>query len=139
MTDNQFESLMDDTFEELTLVLGGLFEVHAADDELVWDAVRSLDAIRAKTIARLRGPGLSSQDSPGTAHHAPHPAVEEFLLKLRHAGGTDRKLSNESSRQGTPPRIECRECGYAFSEIPAVGHCPVCGSWNVHREMPGGR
>lgn len=77
--------LIADVFEEAALVLGGLLAVHRADDDFVWRLVKSLDVIRCKAARRIdecdAGPGTDAR-RPET-HLRPHPAIEDFLLKLR--------------------------------------------------------
>ena len=79
--------LVDDLFEEEALVLGGIVAVHRVDDEIVWRLVKNLDAIRSKTLRRIEG---RSADGPGASACCdlrPHPAIEDFLIKLRRACG----------------------------------------------------
>jgi hypothetical protein len=79
--------LIDGIFEQEALVLGGLVAVREIEDDLVWRLIRSFDRIRERTLYILEGqasglPGRTEDDGPDLA---PHPAVEEFLLKLRRA------------------------------------------------------
>lgn len=77
--------LIADVFEEAALVLGGLLAVHRAEDDFVWRLVKSLDAIRCKAVRRIdecdarSGAEMTWPES----HLRPHPAIEDFLLKLR--------------------------------------------------------
>lgn len=77
--------LIGDVFEEVALVLGGLLAVHRAEDDFVWRLVKSLDVIRCKAVRRIdecdAGPGAEAR-RPET-HLRPHPAIEDFLLKVR--------------------------------------------------------
>jgi hypothetical protein len=77
--------LIADVFEETALVLGGLLAVHRAEDEFVWRLVKTLDVIRCKAARRIdecdASPGAEAR-CPET-HLRPHPAIEDFLLKLR--------------------------------------------------------
>lgn len=79
--------LVLDLFEEEALVIGGLAAVHDLDDDLVWRLMRNLDVIMDKSLRRLE-----SSDAAGASHPkgeslkvTPHPAIEDFLLKLRRA------------------------------------------------------
>lgn len=77
--------LVADVFEEIALVLGGLIAVHRVDDELVWRFVRGLDGVRLKAIRGIetRDQEAMSDSTPTEPDLRPHPAIEEFLLKLR--------------------------------------------------------
>lgn len=77
--------LIADVFEEAALVLGGLLAVRRAEDDFVWRFVKSLDVIRRKAVRRIdecdAGPGAEA--SRPESHLRPHPAIEDFLLKVR--------------------------------------------------------
>ncbi len=77
--------LVDDLFEEEALVLGGLVAVHNLDDDLVWRLIKNLDVIRSKTLRRLEDETPDNIDNVSGKHPnlCPHPAIEDFLLKLR--------------------------------------------------------
>lgn len=75
-----------DLLEEEALVIGGLVAVHEVEDELVWRLFRNLDVLRGRALRRLDEHDPASDepagDQPGPK---PHPAIEEFLAKLRRA------------------------------------------------------
>ncbi len=77
--------LIDELFEEEALVLGGIVAVHAVDDDLVWRLVRNLDAIRGKALRRIAAqePDRVAGAPAARPNLRPHPAIEEFLLKIR--------------------------------------------------------
>ena len=80
-------SLLNDLFEEEALVIGGLIAVHDMDDDFVWRLVKNLDVIRSKMLRRLED-STQPKSSDGQSGHSklkPHPAIEEFLLKLKRA------------------------------------------------------
>lgn len=81
------KALINDLFEEEALVIGGLVAIHEMDDDLVWGLVKSLDAIRGKILNRLADTVLCDNDGPllGRPDDKPHPAIQEFLLRLRGA------------------------------------------------------
>lgn len=86
ITKERARGLLLDLFEEEALVIGGLAAVHGLEDELVWRIMRNLDVILDKSLRRLD----SSEGSPGKSdgdglNAKPHPAIEDFLLKLRRA------------------------------------------------------
>jgi hypothetical protein len=77
--------LIADVFEEAALVLGGLLAVHRAEEDFVWRLVKSLDVIRCKAVRRINecDAGPSAEARRPKTHLLPHPAIEDFLLKLR--------------------------------------------------------
>ena len=84
LSTTEARTLVNDLFEQQALVIGGLLATHALDDDFVWRLMRSLDAIRNRTIRRLGdGPEDGGPDSPDELTVHRHPAVEEFLSKLR--------------------------------------------------------
>jgi len=83
---DEAKDLLRDLFEEEALVIGGLVAIHDVEDDVVWRLMKGIDAIRAKTFRRLDE--TDPPDEPATTarpHLEPHPAIEEFLLKLRRA------------------------------------------------------
>lgn len=80
-------SLILGLFEEEALVIGGLVAVHKVDDDLVWRLMKNLDVILEKTLDRLEDQDAAEPPGQGDArsHLKPHPAIEEFLVKLRRA------------------------------------------------------
>ncbi|MDH5528206.1 MAG: hypothetical protein OEY97_12975 [Nitrospirota bacterium] len=89
LSTTEARTLVNDLFEQQALVVGGLLATHALDDDFVWRLMRSLDAIRTRTLRRLGdgpeagGPEAGGPDSPEELTVHRHPAVEEFLSKLR--------------------------------------------------------
>ena len=77
------ETLIRDLFEEQALALGGLVAVHDIKDDLVWRIVRNMDVIRSKTLRRLENADADESDAMNKPNFVPHPAIEEFLAKLR--------------------------------------------------------
>jgi hypothetical protein len=81
----EVRTLVSELFEEEALVLGGLVATHAVDDELVWSLVRSLDVIRRRTLGRVdegASPAIG-EDAPKPGVPRPHPAIEDFLKRIR--------------------------------------------------------
>ena len=77
--------LITEVLEETTLVLGGLVAVHRVDDDFVWRFVKGLDAVCSKAFRRIdeRGTGADADTADAELRLRPHPAIEDFLLKLR--------------------------------------------------------
>ena len=78
-------SVIDDLCEEEALVLGGLVAVHDVEDDFVWRLMRGLDTIRGKVLQRIerQGPSTGGRGEGFNPALRPHPAIEEFLRKLR--------------------------------------------------------
>ena len=85
LSKDEAKELLRDLFEEEALVIGGLVAVHEVEDDLVWRLMKSLDAIRTKTFRRLDETDPPDEPAAARPHLEPHPAIEEFLLKLRRA------------------------------------------------------
>lgn len=75
--------LISDLFEEEALLLGGIVALHPVGDDVIWKLVGGLERLRARYLERLAGEGRSSGTSSGAAAAAPHPAIEQFLRKVR--------------------------------------------------------
>ena len=78
-------SLILELFEEEALVIGGLAAFYDVEDDLVWRLIRSLDTIRTRVLQRLgaRESAGTNRLASGRADLKPHPAIQDFLLKLR--------------------------------------------------------
>jgi len=86
LTKTEVKELINDVFEQQALVLGGLVAMHGMEEELVWSLVRSMDTIRTRTLRSLDCAGPAEEDAgEGRVDLKPHPAIEDFLLKLRRA------------------------------------------------------
>ena len=77
--------LIGDLLKEQALALGGLVAVHEIDDDLVWRLVKNLDAVRGRVFRRLDedAPDPDEAASDPRSNLRPHPAIEDFLLRLR--------------------------------------------------------
>lgn len=82
LTKETAKQLILDLFEEQALVIGGLVAVHEVDDDLVWRLMKNLDVIVGKAMDRLNDRENDPKSAP-QVNAKPHPAIEEFLLKLR--------------------------------------------------------
>ena len=85
ITKAEAQDLINNVFEEEALVIGGLVALHEVDDDLVWRLIRNLDAIRGKALRSLEGSESPAPEGSGPKRPdlRPHPAIEEFLLKIR--------------------------------------------------------
>lgn len=85
ISETEARELILDLFEEEALVLGGIAAVHGVQDDLIWRLILNLDVIRVKALRRLenRDP-VEGEPSPARRPNLkPHPAIEDFLSKLR--------------------------------------------------------
>ncbi len=81
-------------FEETALVLGGIVAVCRIDDAVVWRLVNAFDALRQRALRRIaEGEADGATPRSSAARAEPHPAIEEFLRKVR--GGARRSLDGE--------------------------------------------
>ncbi len=84
MTFNDASDPVNDLCEEMALAIGGMAAVHHMDDELIWGLINRLEATRSKILRQLSDWNSVGRDPPETAStFRPHPAIEQFLLKLR--------------------------------------------------------
>ena len=83
MTRTEVKELVNDVFEEEALLIGGLAAVHDVEDDLVWRLIRNLDVIRGKALRRIEDRDTAEELPERQPNLKPHPAIEEFLLKLR--------------------------------------------------------
>ncbi len=85
LNDAGTRELLESIFEKEALVIGGLAATGALEDEPVWQLIRSLDAIRQEALRSLGDAdgGADGLDPARSPERQPHPAVEEFLLKIR--------------------------------------------------------
>jgi hypothetical protein len=68
--------------EDQALAIGGCVATHDIPDQAVWDLMQAMDAIRARALARL-GEVYEDRSPVPDEIAQPHPAVEEFLRRLR--------------------------------------------------------
>lgn len=84
MTRSEARRLVLEVFEESVLMLGGLVAVHAVDDDFVWSLVKGLDAVCSKALRNVDHRDANESTAPDAESRLrPHPAIEDFLLKLR--------------------------------------------------------
>ena len=82
MSKDQTLGLIKKTFEEQLLVLGGVFSLYEIADEIIWKIVKSFDVIYEKAVAELLQTESEAKELPKRKMN-PHPAIEDFLYKLR--------------------------------------------------------
>lgn len=76
--------LINDLFEEVALVIGGLAAVHDINDDLIWRLMKNLDVIRGKALRRFDDRDSENGGAPEKRPNLkPHPAIEDFLRNVR--------------------------------------------------------
>ena len=83
MDKTDIKLLIDEAFEDLALVLGGIFAVHTVSDEAIWQIMKHIDVVHGNLVAQLEGTGPDDINRNKALGTEPHPAVEALLLKLR--------------------------------------------------------
>lgn len=85
MDSAEVRRLLESTIEDIALVLGGIFAVHAVEDDVVWKVMQHLDMSHAKALARLDEADSTRRidRQRRAAPSEPHPAIEALLRKLR--------------------------------------------------------
>ncbi|MBI3184685.1 MAG: hypothetical protein HYZ28_21320 [Myxococcales bacterium] len=73
---------LDRFFREVVLCLGGIFATQDCADDLVWQAMKSLDRIYQRNRARLLEREAAGDNEPPTRRVEPHPAVEDVLSRI---------------------------------------------------------
>ena len=63
MNADRMRKVMDETFEETAIALGGAFALHRISDEAVRKIVKILDSIHSRAIARIDG--MVEKEQPG--------------------------------------------------------------------------
>ena len=80
----EVRQMLDDLFTEEALILGGLAAFYQPEDDFIWRLVKNLDALRTRFLRRIDG--ISARADAVFSRRPnlkPHPAIQEFLGKLR--------------------------------------------------------
>jgi len=84
---DEARDMVDEIFEEEALLIGGILAVHGMEDDLVWRLIRNLDVIRGRVLRKLDDREEDECDGDGSPEKRinlkPHPAIQDFLLKIR--------------------------------------------------------
>ncbi|KPK42930.1 MAG: hypothetical protein AMJ78_00795 [Omnitrophica WOR_2 bacterium SM23_29] len=89
--EHQIYELLNNTFKDIALCLGGIFLTHKTDDKLIWEIASSIEDIYYKSMDRLEtilGSGIifDLKDDKKSLH--PHPAIEDLLKTINFKPGT---------------------------------------------------
>jgi hypothetical protein len=77
---NPIESIIQDAFEDVALLIGGAASLHQLEDPLVRILIRRLDHVRSRALARLARTDSSATRASKSGKPCPlHPAVELYL------------------------------------------------------------
>jgi hypothetical protein len=106
---NQIESIIQDTFEDVALLIGASSAINRFDDAETWSMMRRLYRLRSQALARLSAVIDPGSEEPAIAMPVgAHAAVEHFLRLNRgvpmRIGSEERKESaeTEESRDAKP-------------------------------------
>ena len=80
--DHQIYELVNDTFKDITLCLGGIFLTHKVKDKVIWEIANSIEDIYYKTMGKLEdtlGSGIMFYPEDEVKKLHPHPAIEGLL------------------------------------------------------------
>ncbi|HOX23323.1 MAG TPA: hypothetical protein PLL10_07660 [Elusimicrobiales bacterium] len=87
MANIDIKKLLEDTFSEIAMVLGGIFVIHDVADEAVRKIMKHLDITHENALSKLDGINLKTGEPNRVRHsYEHHPAVAAFLLKIRKHG-----------------------------------------------------
>ena len=82
------QQVIEERLRDLGLALGGLVVLNDVVDDFVRVLVRSLNAIRVRTLRRLdEEGGLGDPGEPTVGTARPHPAIQQFLARVRRRRG----------------------------------------------------
>ena len=81
----QMYTVLADLFEDQARLVAALIDAHQPGDDLIWALMGGLDGLRAKALRRLDEcfGGDNLVEFPGEEVMTPHPAIEEYLSKIR--------------------------------------------------------
>jgi len=85
MSEAEVKEMLDRTFEEEALIIGGLVALYHVGDDVVFKLMNGLDAVRDKALRRLERGRAKENGARSRPDFTPHPAIEEFLEKARSA------------------------------------------------------
>ena len=84
MTSAQVRGLLDETIEDVALVLDGIFTSHDVGDDVVWQVMKHLDVSHSQALEKLeRSSSLDPEPGPSRRAAKPHPAIDALLMKLK--------------------------------------------------------
>lgn len=85
MSEAEVKEMLDRVFEEEALIIGGLVALYEVNDDVVSKIMNGLDAVREKEMRRLERGRAKENGARSRPDFTPHPAIEEFLAKVRSA------------------------------------------------------
>lgn len=86
----QLYELLNNTFRDISLCLGGIFLTHKTDDKLIWEIANSIEDIYYKHMDRLEtilGSGVIFDLEEDKRKLHPHPAIEGLLRTINFKPG----------------------------------------------------
>ena len=85
VSEAEVKDVLDRVFEEEALIIGGLVALYDVSDDVVFKLINGLDAVRDKALRRLERGRAKENGARSRPDFTPHPAIEEFLEKVRTA------------------------------------------------------
>ena len=88
--EHQLYELLNSTFRDISLCLGGIFLTHKTDDKLIWEIANSIEDIYYKHMDKLEtilGAGIIFDIEADKKDLHPHPAIEDLLKTLKFKPG----------------------------------------------------
>lgn len=79
----EVREMLNRVFEEEALIIGGLVALYDVSDDIVFKLMDGLDAVRDKALRRLERGRAKENGVRSRPDFTPHPAIEEFLEKVR--------------------------------------------------------
>lgn len=82
--------MLNSTFTDIALCLGGIFLIHKTDEKLIWEIVNSIENIYYQSAGRLEtilGSGVIFDLKEDNKKPHPHPAIEGLLRTLKFKPG----------------------------------------------------
>jgi hypothetical protein len=92
--EHKIYELLNNTFTDIALCLGGIFLTHKANDNLIWDIANSMEDIYYKAMDRLEtitGSGIIFDLKDDDKELHPHPAIEGLLKTISFKPGRTAK------------------------------------------------
>jgi hypothetical protein len=79
MTPTPIQRLLDQTFEDIGLLIGGLVATEVVEERLVLHLIEGLDGVRRAALRQA----IQRKQARPRSRAAPHPAIARFLAKIR--------------------------------------------------------
>lgn len=85
-TRTKCKALVNETFEEMALLIGGITASYGADDQFLHALMRNVERLWRQTLDRVAEEEAPGEARPSEPYDKPHPAIERFLSVLQSEG-----------------------------------------------------